>query len=130
LYFATGGYSRFSGGTRQRDSIFIFGLMLLVLFAKDINPVLRKTLFVIFGASMIVSHYSTSYISLALFTLGYIFTVFYKMYENRNIKKRSIDLSQKSEFLFNRNTCIIIINLWFFMDVSINRNIEWCDIRS
>lgn len=66
---------------RQEIAFIFFGLMLLVLFTKEINPILKKVLFLIFGASMIVSHYSTSYVALALFTLTYVLTFFYKKYK-------------------------------------------------
>jgi len=71
---------------RQEVAFLFFGLMLLVLFSKGIKPTLKKELFVLFGASMIVSHYSTAYIALALFTLTYILTLIYKIYENGKIK--------------------------------------------
>lgn len=96
---------------RQEIAFIFFGLMLLVLFTKEINPTLKKSLFLIFGASMIISHYSTSYIALVLFTLTYILTSFYKKYESRKIKKGKLHTPQKSEFYL---TGILILFLLVF----------------
>ncbi len=82
---------------RQEMALLFFGLMLLVLFTKDFNDTIKKLLFIIFGISMIVSHYSTSYIALALFTLTYIISLAYKTYEKQKIKRGKLFESQKLE---------------------------------
>ena len=51
---------------RQEISFLFFGLSILILTNRNINKSQRTILFLIFGASIIVSHYSTSYITLAL----------------------------------------------------------------
>lgn len=96
---------------RQQIAFLFFGLMLLALFSKEINPTLKKTLFLIFGFSMIVSHYSTSYIALAIFLLTYIMIFFYKLYENRKIKKGKLKLEQREQFYL---TGVIILLLLIF----------------
>ncbi|MGY4884322.1 MAG: DUF2206 domain-containing protein [Nanobdellota archaeon] len=96
---------------RQEIAFLFFSLMLLILFTKNIHSTLKKTLFVIFGVSMIVSHYSTAYIALAIFTLAYIITIIYKIYEENKIKKGRLSSSQKSEFYL---TGILILLLLLF----------------
>jgi uncharacterized membrane protein len=96
---------------RQQIAFLFFGLMILVLFSKEINPKLKKSLFFIFGFSMIVSHYSTSYIALAIFLLTTIKTYFYKKYENKKIRKGKLKYEKKQKFYLN---WIIILILLIF----------------
>jgi len=115
LYFGAGYFnSAFPGLLRQEIAFIFFGLMILVLFSKQLNPKLKKLLFIIFGASMIVSHYSTSYIALAMFTLTYIFTLIYKIHENQKIKKGKIHPSQRSNF-YTTGLLIILLLIFGFL---------------
>lgn len=54
---------------RQEFGFLYFGLTLLTLFSSGLNPRLRLILASIYGASIIVSHYSTTYIAVFLFVL-------------------------------------------------------------
>jgi len=96
---------------RQQIAFLFFGLMLLVLFTKEINPKIKNLLFVIFGFSMIVSHYSTAYIALFIFLLTYILIFFYKLYENKKINKERLKPEQRQEFHL---TGILILLLLIF----------------
>jgi uncharacterized membrane protein len=98
---------------RQEIAFILFGLMILVLFTKQLSPILKKVLAVIFGASMIVSHYSTAYIALAVFTLTYIFISIYKIYENRRIKKGKLHPSQKSNFYLTGFLVLLLLLFGF-----------------
>jgi uncharacterized membrane protein len=72
---------------RQEIALVFFSLMILVLFNKVFSWRLRNILFLIFGLSMIVSHYSTSYIAVALFTLTYLLSLLLKRkYINTKLK--------------------------------------------
>jgi uncharacterized membrane protein len=93
---------------RQQIAFLFFGLMILILFTEEISSQTKKTLFLIFGVSMIVSHYSTAYIALAIFTLTYFITIFYKRHKD---KKRKFNFGQKSEFYL---TGILILLLLLF----------------
>lgn len=83
---------------RQEIALLFFTLSLLIIFNKNINSLLKNILFLIFGFSMIVSHYSTSYIALALFILTYFIILIYrktvgkkyfsKIYEKLNLKEK------------------------------------------
>lgn len=57
------------GAVRQEFAFIFFFLAIFVFFDNEINKNARKILFVIFMLSVILSHYSTSYIAIALLTL-------------------------------------------------------------
>lgn len=57
---------------RQEFALLFFTLSLLVVFNNKINKTLRNLLFLIFGFSMVVSHYSTAYITLSIFIFTYM----------------------------------------------------------
>lgn len=73
---------------RQEISILFFALFFLVLFDKKTNLISKYALLVIFGFSMIVSHYSTTYICLILLIFTYIVWLFYRKTQNRRIFSR------------------------------------------
>lgn len=97
--------------TRQEIAFLFFGLMLLVLFSKEINKNIKTILFIMFGFSMIVSHYSTAYIALAIFLFAYILTLIYRGHEHRKIKKGKIHPDDKTEFHL---TGILVLLLLIF----------------
>lgn len=99
--------------TRQEIAFIFFGLMFLVLFSREINPGLKKILFVIFGFSMIVSHYSTAYVALALFLLTYLCIFLYKKYENNEVKKGKLEPEKKSEFYLTGITLLLLLVFGF-----------------
>jgi uncharacterized membrane protein len=99
---------------RQEIAFIFFGLMILSLFAKQYNSKINKELFVIFGASMIISHYSTAYIALALFILTYILTLIYKIYEDKKIKSGKLHQSQRAEFYLT-GALILFLLLFGFL---------------
>jgi len=80
---------------RQEMALFFFALVLLVLFNKTVRPRLKEILFLVFGFSMIVSHYSTSYIAVALFILTYLISFVLK----RNFIKEKIHIGNKNYYL-------------------------------
>jgi len=96
---------------RQQIAFLFFSLMLLILFKKDVNSELKKILFLVFGFSMIVSHYSTSYIALALFLLTYILIFLYKKWENKKIKRGNIKVEERKEFFL---TGLLVLLLFIF----------------
>ncbi len=114
----------YSGWIRQEIALLFFGLMLLVLFSKEVNPKLKKLLFVTFGFSMIVSHYSTAYISLALFLLTYICIFFYRLYEIRKIKKGKLKSEKKTIFYLSGISILLLLIFGFlwYSQVTITAN--------
>ena len=49
-------------GGRTNVAIFFFALAMIILFNDGINPLKKRILFIVFMASCMVSHYSTTYI--------------------------------------------------------------------
>ncbi len=96
---------------RQEIAFIFLSLMLLVAFATEIRPTIRKTLFIIFGVGMILSHYSTTYIALAFFTLTYLSILCYKAYEKRHIRKTKTIVYHKEKFYLNG---MVLAYLLFF----------------
>lgn len=57
---------------RQEVGYLFFGLLLLILFNSSLKPFVKKILFLIFGFSMVVSHYSTTYTTIFLLVVAYL----------------------------------------------------------
>jgi uncharacterized membrane protein len=55
---------------RQEVSFLFYGLMLYIIFEKSVDLFKREYLFMIMGLGVILSHYSTTYIVLIIFTLA------------------------------------------------------------
>ncbi len=76
---------------RQEIALYFFILFLLVIFNNDFEPGIKETLFLILGFSLIVSHYSTAYITLFLVTFAFIASFFIRKFIfrwNRHLQKR------------------------------------------
>lgn len=59
---------------RQEIAFLFFALILLVLFEKKLPQKTKNALFIFFGFSMTVSHYSTTYVAIGLFAAAYLFS--------------------------------------------------------
>jgi uncharacterized membrane protein len=70
---------------RQEIAFIFFILIILILFDKQIPLNLRKIFFIIFGFSMIVSHYSTAYVAIILFLFVYLTNLIFKKKEKSNL---------------------------------------------
>jgi uncharacterized membrane protein len=81
---------------RQEIALIFFGLMLLILFNSKISKTIKNTLFIFFGVGMVLSHYSTTYISLGLFGLAYILI---SLYRNNTVKRITSNIIQKGKDL-------------------------------
>ncbi len=101
---------------RQEIALLFFALMLLVLSCQAINSRLKEFLFLIFGGSMIISHYSTSYVAIALFCLTYILSFFYRQ---KSFSKR-IRLGILTHFLTWRMVLGLIL-LTFFWNIQLTK---------
>ena len=102
---------------RQEIAFLFFSLILLVIFSESLFKKVKNTLFLIFGASMIVSHYSTSYVASALFILVSIAIFLYKRWKNREIKTVTLEPENKTHFHLSGLMIIIFLLfecLWYF----------------
>ncbi|HEV7454636.1 MAG TPA: glycosyltransferase [Candidatus Saccharimonadales bacterium] len=57
---------------RQEIGFLFFGLLLVALTSTVLTKLARNTLLVLFGAGLIVSHYSTAYLAIGLLAAAYI----------------------------------------------------------
>jgi len=90
---------------RQFFAVFFFALVIAIFFLKGFSILNKKLLFLILGATMIVAHYSTSYISLLIFLLTYLLINLFKLFGRNKGGK---------EFFFPRGTLIIVLLLLGF----------------
>lgn len=111
LYFGGVYYnSTFPTLIRQEIAFLFFGLMFLILFSKNITPIIRNSMFLILGFSMVVSHYSTSYIAAGIFLFTYIFTQLYKFIR---VKVRGIKGKYKDQFYLSWKTILLLFAFQF-----------------
>jgi len=92
-----------SGSARTNVAIFFVALAVMVLFDSRIDPVKQKILFIIFVLSMVVSHYSTTYIFFFVILFSWIATEILSM---RYAFERKISL-RTVLFLF------VVIFIWY-----------------
>jgi len=71
-------FSELLGLAKQMIAEFFFILLFLVIFNKRIKPASKSVLFMTFGAALVVSHYSISYVFLALIVLSVAFLFLFK----------------------------------------------------
>lgn len=62
---------------RQEIALLFFSAMLLVMFNERLGLPSRRILFVVFGLGVILSHYSTAYVTVGLFGLGWLLYRFF-----------------------------------------------------
>jgi len=86
--------------TKQQIAEFFFMLFILLTANEKIDLPKRRLLFIVFGASMVVSHYGTSYIF--MFILIFAFAILHLM------KSKSKVLTQGSVLIF-----VIMALLWY-----------------
>jgi len=119
--------------TREEIALLYFSLMLLVLFNEKIDPKLKNTLFLVFGFSMIVSHYSTTYIALGLFILTWIVSFIFRKKENqKNFSKyyKKINLKENGRIPKNKNyylrgTLIFLLVIFAFLWAGLITETSW-----
>lgn len=89
-------YKFFTTNARVNTALLFFALAMLVLHHDKLNQSSKKLLFIIFAASCIVSHYSTSYIFLFILLLSWIgILVFRTAFHGLNkLKGEAITLSK------------------------------------
>jgi uncharacterized membrane protein len=94
---------------RQEIALLFFSLILLVLFNNQLKPRLKEIVFLIFVFSMVVSHYSTSYIATALIVLTYLITLFIKIIS----RKRKLNLGNNSYYV--SLVMVIVMSIFTFL---------------
>ncbi|MHB9129379.1 MAG: DUF2206 domain-containing protein, partial [Candidatus Humimicrobiaceae bacterium] len=74
---------------------------------------IKISFFIIFGFSMIVSHYSTSYVALAFFLGTYILTFLFRKWENRKINQRWRSHEKKQKYYLSGYLMIVLLVFGF-----------------
>jgi len=87
---------------RQEIAYIFFGLLLLALFSKQITSLQKKILFTVFGFSIVLSHYSTAYVLIALFAFACICLIIYekKAFKFFNVVEKDFTLKPLPVILF------------------------------
>ncbi len=108
---------------RQEIGFLYFCLLLLITFQIELSKKTKYILFLIFGISTIISHYSTAYVSLALLGSTYLLTFIFKQLRDkvkfpmhRKLNKILIINKPTNEYFINGLTilCLIIFTyIWF-----------------
>lgn len=109
--------------TREEIALLFFSLTLLVLFNNKIDLKFKNILLLIFGFSMVVSHYSTTYIALSLFILTWVLSFIFRKVENQNIfskHSKNINFKEKGRIQKNKNyylrgTFIFLLVIFTFL---------------
>jgi uncharacterized membrane protein len=107
---------------RQEIALLFFALTLLVLFNENFNQTLKNSLFIIFGFSMVVSHYTTTYLAILLFVFSYLIYLvlrktkdkkpFLIIYKKLNLKEK-VEKSANKVNSFNGIAIAILIIFTF-----------------
>jgi uncharacterized membrane protein len=107
---------------RQEISILFFALFLIALFEKNFNYSIKKILLLIFGFSIIISHYSTNYVALILFTFVYFVWLFFRKTENKKVFSKiyqKLNLKEKGrskrEKYYLGGTLILVFFVFTFL---------------
>jgi uncharacterized membrane protein len=102
---------------RQEIAFLFFSLILLTLFTEKLPGKFKNVLFLVFGFSMIVSHYSTSYLATAIFFITSIFVYIYKKWEKNRIFEGKIKLEHKISIHLSGIVIILLLlfeYFWYF----------------
>jgi uncharacterized membrane protein len=95
---------------RQELGFLYFGLILLLIFKSKLSLKHRNLLFACFSMGLVLSHYSTSYVTFALFGGGFILnTILSSKFSRRIFAHYSIT------FNFNLNSFIRMAHLVWFL---------------
>ena len=111
-FFFLSSFYFFATPGRQIIAFLFFSLILLAI-AYEGKQIIKKTFLIIFGFSMIVSHYSTSYIVLVILILMYIFSSVYKRYKHNNPKINKINKREKAELDLSLGTVLLLLIFLF-----------------
>jgi uncharacterized membrane protein len=85
FFFAQPPFTSWSWIPIRQEVAFLFFGLLILLFVRAKNDRGTKILFLIFGASMIVSHYSTSYVAVFLFLIYLLIQYLLKFFQKEKL---------------------------------------------
>lgn len=114
---------------RQEIAFIFFSLMIFVLFNKQFSELLRNILFLIFGLGMVLSHYSTTYITIILLFVTYSIIFLFRISEKINFishfykKIKITNPASKYNYYLNPLSLILLLCFTLFWYGYINNQL-------
>jgi len=93
--------------TRTEIALIFFALAILVFFDNEINIMNKRILFLIFAFSIVVSHYSTSYLFFAIVSIMFLCENFFSRFYGKN--KENVHLVSTGTILL----LFMVIFFWY-----------------
>jgi len=121
FFMSTGGFFlNMPSLARQEIAFIFFSLLLSMIFNSNLKPSQKNVLFIIYSSSIIVSHYSTTYVLIGLFIFSSILISLYNLYLSKYLHKPTKDFTIKPLLVIY---FILFSYLWFGIITSISNNI-------
>lgn len=102
---------------RQETAFLFYGLMLYAIFETKIPLAVRRSLFMLMGIGVILSHYSTTYTVLAIFGMAVvsrpIFVWLFKKYKERRFFKNSALVPRNDQPIGKPKITFVMIAILF-----------------
>jgi uncharacterized membrane protein len=114
---------------RQEIAFFFFMLLLLTLFNSMLGALKKNILLIAFGFSLVVSHYSTTYVTIAMFTLVYVLSRLQPntwSYKSNKFKVKNLYGEKKPVLYMNGFYLVILIAFaafWYTQVTTTSHNI-------
>jgi uncharacterized membrane protein len=116
---------------RQEIATVFFTLSFVGLFDNNILRIKHKLLFILFAFSMIVSHYSTTYLALGLMLMTYLIYILLRRFRRAEGLEKNINFALKEVSKDKHNLSLIIIFsiflfafVWYSQVTKTSNNIE------
>lgn len=114
---------------RQEIAFIFFIMILLIIFEEKLSSSVKSILLILFSLSMVVSHYSTTYIAILIFLLSYILLKFFML--NKGFIANKFRFSES--LIVNTNKVsisgiyllflILLTFIWYFQITKSSNNI-------
>ncbi len=102
---------------RTNTAILFVALAIMVLFHKKMMPITRRALFMLFLATTIVSHYSTTYVFFFILLIAFICSTIYKFILQENPSRKRFRITGVSIILF-----FTLIFIWYSQVIEVPFN--------
>ncbi len=113
---------------RQELAFLLFALLIHLLLKKNLSERIRVALFCLFSAGLIVSHYSTAYLTLAMFIISYfcfkLFNIIRKVIKQPNINFFHIAFLLIFTLIWNLKVTSSLTGLSSFM-INVRNNLNF-----
>lgn len=111
---------------RQEIAFIFFTSMVLVLFNRGIKSLVKNILFLTFGVSMVVSHYSTTYVALALFFLTYLVLFVIRHFKKSpNVNNSLIKNITLKNYHIRLTSISILLFVTIFWNIQVTKSFDY-----